>query len=58
MSGVHKDGIGWNACGVYCGKCGKNTCKGCKDEFKPWKGLSRKTIERLKKEFNEDIKDE
>ena len=54
MSGIHKDGLGWNACGVYCGKCYKDTCEGCKDEFKRFEGFSVETIERLKIEFNED----
>ena len=58
MSGVHKDGVGWNAYGVYCGKCFQNTCKGCPSEFKQWEGLSTETMERLKKEFAEDINNE
>lgn len=28
MSGLHRDGIGWNALGVWCGECGAGTCEG------------------------------
>ena len=29
MSGLHIDGIGWNALGVWCGECNTDTCEGC-----------------------------
>lgn len=53
-SGVHKDGMGWNANGVWCGKCCKDTCEGCENEHKLFEGFSQKTIDRLKKEIMED----
>lgn len=34
MSGIHKDGVGWNALGVWCGECLTDTCEGCPYEFK------------------------
>ena len=58
MSGIHKNGIGWNTCGVWCGKCLKDTCEGCEYEHKSFDGFSQKTIERLKKEIAEDEKEE
>ena len=54
MSGIHKDGMGWNALGVWCGECGASTCEGCAAEFKPFQGFSEETIARLKKEQEED----
>ena len=54
MSGIHKDGMGWNACGVWCGECSKDTCEGCEYEFKTFKGFSQETIDCLKKEIDED----
>lgn len=63
MSGLHKDGLGWNARGVFCGECGSDTCEGCQNEYKPWSGLSEEAIEqfaeakRLLKLAVEDIKD-
>lgn len=53
-SGVHKDGMGWNANGVWCGKCCKDTCEGCENEHKFFEGFSQETIDRLKKEIMED----
>ena len=49
MSGFHKDGMGWNAYGVWCGECEKDTCEGCEYEFKPFEGFSQETIDHLKK---------
>ena len=53
-SGVHKDGLGWNACGVFCGECLHDTCEGCKNEHKFFEGFSQEIIDRLKKEIMED----
>ncbi len=53
-SGVHKDGMGWNANGVWCGECCKDTCEGCENEHKFFEGFSQETIDRLKKEIMED----
>lgn len=53
-SGVHKDGMGWNTNGVWCGKCCKDTCEGCENEHKFFEGFSQETIDRLKKEIMED----
>lgn len=47
MSGLHKDGLGWNARGVFCGECGSDTCEGCQNEYKPWSGLSEEAIEQF-----------
>ena len=57
MSGIHKK-MGWNACGVYCGECCKDTCEGCEYEYKPFKGFSQETIDRLKKIIAEEEKEE
>lgn len=53
-SGVHKDGMGWNANGVWCGECCKDTCEGCENEHKFFEGFSQETIDRLKKEIMEN----
>lgn len=54
MSGIHKDGIGWNALGVWCGECGEDTCEGCKYEFRPFQGFSEKVIAEFKRAQKED----
>lgn len=54
MSGLHKDGFGWNAYGVFCGECSRDTCDGCQNEYKPWSGLSEETIERIRNEVNNE----
>lgn len=54
MSGIHKDGIGWNALGVWCGECSEDTCEGCKYEFRPFQGFSEKVIAEFKKAQKED----
>lgn len=54
MTGIHKDGLGWNACGVFCGECNSDTCEGCPNEHKIWDGLNKETIERIRKEINDD----
>lgn len=56
MSGLHKEGLGWNALGVYCGECDIDDCTGCKYEYKPFQGFSSETVKRLRKEINEDNK--
>lgn len=54
MSGIHSEGLGWNALGVYCGECSRDTCTGCKYEYRPFQGFGPDTINRLREEFNED----
>lgn len=54
MSGLHKDGLGWNACGVFCGECGCDTCEGCHNEYTPWSGLSEEAIERIRNKVSEE----
>lgn len=54
MTGIHKDGLGWNACGVFCGECNNDTCEGCPNERKMWDGLKEETIKRIRKEINDD----
>ena len=54
MSGIHKDGMGWNALGVWCGECLTDTCEGCPYEFKRFEGFSKEIIERLKEAEKED----
>lgn len=54
LSGIHKDGLGWNAYGVFCGECNRDTCKGCQYEYKAWGGLSKETIDYIKKEVEDD----
>ena len=54
MSGLHIDGIGWNALGVWCGECSASTCEGCKYEYRPFQGFSEKVIAEFKKVQKED----
>ena len=54
MSGIHKNGLGWNACGVFCGECNRCTCEGCPNERKPWDGLSQEIIDYIRREVNDD----
>ena len=53
-SGLHKDGLGWNAYGVYCGKCSRNTCEGCPNEYVQFKGFSEEALQCIKQEIMED----
>lgn len=54
MTGIHKDGLGWNTCGVFCGECNSDTCEGCPNEQKMWGGLNEEAIKRIRKEINDD----
>ena len=54
MTGVHKNGLGWNARGVFCGECNCDTCEGCPNEHKAWEGPDEETIERIRKEINDE----
>lgn len=54
MSGLHIDGIGWNALGVWCGECGAATCEGCKYEYRPFQGFNEKVIAEFKRAQEEE----
>ena len=34
LGGTHKEGLGWNSYGVFCGECNRISCVGCKSNVK------------------------
>ena len=54
MTGVHRNGLGWNARGVFCGECKCDTCEGCPNEQKVWDGPDEETIKRISEEIDDE----